>query len=799
MQLSASLASSFGRVRRGERRWLDYEPLAYALVAGAVTLWVASLFYSSVRLQTLYSHLWSFPEDFDRVVRDGTLGQWSAPLDDVFIYFDFARATARGFPFQWSEGNGYSTGGTSITYPLVLALGYRLGFFALELMFFAAWLATVSVFAFLLCARRAFARLPWFAVYLCPPLLLSVGALDWTLWSGMEVAFFLAIWGGAFVAWHRWLDTMHFYTVRLDTVRLDRPNLDTLYWAAPGSWRPAALVGALGAVLTLTRPEAVVCVAAFSLGGAVPTLRRDGMKRALAAISWSALPAALVVAIQSQLNYWLTGSRAAAGAVTKLELYDPYATAAEIADSWAFFVNYQLERITLHHFAEGPVGWVLWPLAAVALFIPATRRSALLLWFSAAGWVLLVALNGQVRWQNERYVMPAVAWFLLLVALGAGGLLGMAYEFVRTRRRLGGGIALIEWVGASLGVFLAAQHPRFTDQLWFFGRAARNIFDQQLRTGQIIREELRPAPKRVLVGDAGAIPYASDLPALDLIGLGGYRALPFAEANQAGLGAALELLEALPPRERPDLLALYPSWWGSLTDWFGRKIGEVPVRGNVICGAASKVLYRPDWSPFSASALPGRLSATDLVVDELDVADLVSERAHGFEPVGTRPGYVAMKILPTGPEPTSDPLWDAGRIGRTWERYAFRLRGGSPGKTLRLVFRVAPFVPAEIEVSVNGGRPQVLRIERQGHWIEPDLALATEDAAPMLEVVVRALGKPHLLCHVWAVEAPAEPAPALSAPRTDRADRPLPAFGGPELGGTPPQHQPKGVDNSGVR
>ena len=32
--------------------------------------------------------------------------------------------------------------------------------------------------------------------------------------------------------------------------------------------------------------------------------------------------------------------------------------------------------------------------------------------------VVLVALNGQVRWQNERYVMPAVAWMLIMTALG---------------------------------------------------------------------------------------------------------------------------------------------------------------------------------------------------------------------------------------------------------------------------------------------------------------------------------------------------------------------------------------------
>ncbi len=35
----------------------------------------------------------------------------------------------------------------------------------------------------------------------CPPIFLCVGALDWSLWSGMEVALFLGLWSLAVVAW----------------------------------------------------------------------------------------------------------------------------------------------------------------------------------------------------------------------------------------------------------------------------------------------------------------------------------------------------------------------------------------------------------------------------------------------------------------------------------------------------------------------------------------------------------------------------------------------------------------------
>src|SRR5690606_25442277 len=103
------------------------------------------------------------------LVRVGANGKWSAPLDDVFIHFDFARATARGYPFQWSEGNGYSSGGTSLLYPFVLALGYYVGFRGLDLMIWAGMVACATVLATLLGARRLFGSLPAWTSYLAPP------------------------------------------------------------------------------------------------------------------------------------------------------------------------------------------------------------------------------------------------------------------------------------------------------------------------------------------------------------------------------------------------------------------------------------------------------------------------------------------------------------------------------------------------------------------------------------------------------------------------------------------------------
>ncbi len=108
-------------------------------------------------------------------------------------------------------------------------------------------------------------------------------------------------------------------------------------------------------------------------------------------------------------------------------------------------------------------------------------------------------------------------------------------------------------------------------------------------------------PKRVLVGDAGAILYESDRPGLDIIGLGGYRGLPFARAGVHGLPATLELIERIPKDDRPDVLAIFPTWWGILPVWFGEEVmRRFPSRGTSSAAATSTWSTRPTgicWTP----------------------------------------------------------------------------------------------------------------------------------------------------------------------------------------------------------
>jgi hypothetical protein len=698
-----------------DRQAVRLDGALYAAFACAAVVFVAHLFYGSLRAQTG--------------------GSWSAPLDDVFIHFDYARAIARGYPFQWSEGNGYSSGNTSLTYPFVLALGYWVGFRGLTIMLWAALVACLSTVAFLLGAARLLdvcdPPLPPWCKYLLPPAVLGLGALDWTLMSGMENAFHLAMWSACAMA----------------AAALVR-RVDDAMAARRLGW----LTGVTGALLFATRPESVACVATFGVWAALVVRRRHGGLAAVATLLRVGLPGAVAVVLQAVANRALTGEWSANGAIAKLALNNPYMTGGEKLDEYLHFLRYVVLRNTQHHFSDTlPWGWMVPLLALVPLAVRSTRALGAVLWAHVVGWLLLVSLNGQVRWQNERYTMAAVAWLLLLAGLGVALLLrpsvAVAAAWPRPwQARLAWRWALRAALAlAAMVLFAVHQAPNMRDQIWFFGRASRNILDQHVAAGNALA---RLDARRVLVGDAGALLYASDRPGLDLIGLGGYHDLPFARAAVHGLGASLELVERMPREERPDVMAIYPSWWGDLPSVFGRRLEEYPVAGNVICGDVSKVIYVANWSALDRAGKPRGADAAELtVVDEVDVADLVSERAHAYQQPRPSAGFVTWRVL-ADPSDAKRDMFDAGRVVPPGRAERFRILAPTRGGALRA--RTAVSRAARVEVRIDGKDVGVLAMAAVDGWQEVELELPP--GLPRTVEVELSASDEWANHHVWTVE-----------------------------------------------
>ncbi len=641
-----------------------------------------------------------------------TGGAWSAPLDDTFIHFDFARGLARGHFFEWSPGSGFSSGTTSITYPVVLSLGYLAGFRTQNLMAFAVGLAAVSLWIFLLTTARLLRPLGRWAKYLLPPATFSVGFVNWTFASGMETAFFLGLWG---------------LTIAFIDHSFGLPP-DEKYPARPG-WR-AVVLSVLFALLALTRPEALVASAFLIL--LVP-----------ASVPWRKRLATFIgpcvgVGAWSALSWVLTGEAAQAGSVAKLVWFDPFWTTFEKLQEIISNLRFIIVRTTWHHFSTlAPLGLIPPLLAAVPLFFERSRRIALTLWLQIVAWCLLVAQNSHVRFQNERYLAVPTALLLVLAALGVACIVnGRVGE---SRRRV---VARAVGAVAIVGCFWIFQRPNQQFQRWFFGRACRNIASQQVAVGQ----RLGPRePQRIFVGDAGAITYVADSPGLDGIGLGGYKDYPFAAAYRHGVGATLELVERMPQADRPDYLAVYRSWWGELPEMFGQPLFDVAIEGNVICGDSTKSVYRADWWALGKGDDPQSVGSGH-VVETIDFADLMSERARAYAPVG-REGRATWSIRRLAPRVRE--AFDGTRTYGPESGASFELNNPFPTPA-QLVLRGDATTAFTVVIWLGDSVVGELEFAESTMWVERTINLpASNDDSLRLQVVATEGGA--VLARAWLV------------------------------------------------
>jgi hypothetical protein len=226
--------------------------------------------------------------------------------------------------------------------------------------------------------------------------------------------------------------------------------------------------------------------------------------------------------------------------------------------------------------------------------------------------------------------------------------------------------------------------------------------------------------------------------------------LPFARASRLGLGAGIELLQRLPEADRPDLMAIYPSWWGLLPIWFGERVTSIPVHGNVICGGREKVIYRAEFGPLLGTDNPTSRQRDEQVRGDLDFADLVSEAAGHTRFEGT-PGYVTMKLLPH-PKNSKADLWDAGRILPPGASVAFELTALIPHEPAKLVLRVAPAQASEIELLVDDASVTRQVLSALTEWQEIPLAIPREYVGGTNNIRIRAVAGETILYHAWALQ-----------------------------------------------
>jgi hypothetical protein len=634
---------------------------------------------------------------FAHAMSEGTGGRWILPLDDAYIHLQYAVQAARGHPLQYDDLAAPSSGATSLLYPFVLAVAWRLGFQGdlLSAFAFAFGSACLLMSALLLariascvCSQTTDARWPvrpaWVGL-LAAFLMLSNGALLWGFLSGME--------GGLLIV-------------------LLLATLEAFVAEAP---RRAALCAGL---LALTRPEATILVGLLALV-AVVRLRWGAVEKR----GWSRLyllPPVLGL-IQPTLNLSLTGSLTANGMRAKSWLYNVPAWPLSIARSivqtgielWLTF----LTGLVPEDLASLP-GSLLRPPAQALLYVPPlvtaiglgylvwrVRRqwrerhlgwAALLLLWIVVG-LGITATMGTASWHFHRYHLP---FFVLGLLAGAVALPHIALWLGAEKRG--------RWLFAVLSVLaLAGSAWSVPGFVWRYREATRTTLSQQVRLGEWIRDNL---PEGAVVGvhDAGAIRYYGQRTVYDMVGLAAPPANAIAWRN--GSGSIYELMEQAP--SAPGYFATYDSVWALPyfvnTPVFADQLFAVEAEdlAGVVAASDRQAVYAADWrlrnsgdQPYQGNVL-ARTQGLQLV-DSLDVANLADEQSHGYSwwQALRKTGFPSDAFQLTYHLSPHQHVMDGGRLITGGE--AFEVKS-VPGEDMLLIGRFLGQGPVHLQVEVNG-------------------------------------------------------------------------------------------------
>lgn len=621
------------------------------------------------------------------------------PLDDVYIHLDYARSFRVSAPLQWLPGQGYSSGETAPLYALLLSAGRGLGLDELGYLATAVGLAGTTFGVW-----RFGAAAPHRLVGLTAPLVfVAFGVVTWSLLSGMELGLYFALFSALLCA--------------------RRARAGTL----------AALLGAL----VLLRPEALLLALLLGAG-----LARDrvafGVARRIRAFAVLVSPALLAQGCVFAANRVFTGELQSAGAILKLVTENPgIDDATRMREVLTNLVTMWFGAFSRSTVSPALTGAAILGLVVVALHPRPGRGVAWALVAAVPLLAVLVSLNATARYQGFRYYVPALLCLLALVVRGL-------YVVAARRPRTAAALAL---------ALLATAAPKVHVFRTHFERATANIVDQQVEVGLRL-ERLTPPDARLLVGDAGAIPYFSRRAAIDALGLGGFRGLGFVRAATHGEAATLEVLQHVDPAARPTHLAVYGTWFPELTREFGTEWFAVHLDDNVICGAPTKTVYVADWSHLDEH-VPERLVPVGTaahLLDRVDFADLASERAHAFATTPFAPTAVEVRTE------DEDRHFDGCRRLAPDQEAAFIVRTTARPRATRVGLRGLALAGARLSASpAADGQRQVAAFEVHGGgaglWELGTMVFSPARAVPAFEMRVLAGPFGASICQLWWQDA----------------------------------------------
>ena len=693
--------------------WLKTHPHAFPLAA--LTIAAAFVFVLFISASTT-----------------ATGGHAVAPLDDSYIYFQYAKRLAQGHFYSYTGSDGYSTGVTSMLYPLLLAPFYLLGFtgeaFVAVVLALGGLLLAASGWLMYLLTRRATGH--WAPALVAGLLVVLNGHVVWGYLSGMEIPLLI--------------------TAALATVWL---------WSTPGR---EGLAAAAACVLVLARPEGLVfgVVLAVLLGLRVllEGHRPGGLLARLPAwrVALYALGPVAVGTVPFFMNLAMTGQSVTNTGVAHSQLYDPFVSLSIVLQRTAAHLYVFLARIMTGDLVPPSLTGASQALAILALLgflvlcVQELGRRTV-----GAGAIALAA--GLTMLAAEATIIPSSVhhfrYYMPYIVLGVFGLVVGVYSIL-IRIPLRSRFLLLTLL--SPAVLLVTPVTALPGWAATYAANASDIRYQHMEMAQVVNRRV-PADALLGLNDVGAIAYFTDRFIFDLIGL---TTNGVAEWTRHGEGTLWEMLERTP--RRPDFLAVYPHWLRSFYEtgtW--RKLDSVRLEEASIAGEAQKDLLQPDWSLADSGDRMRSASVPGLsrVVDVVDVADLVSERQHAYRPLPRTDGVNIGNNVVRSPYVNGDDVMDGGRLALGGERMTVRVTPGAPLLIVRRSYSREAF---RIRVRVNG--------RDAGVW-------SAEASAPVPPEVAKALpwyadaqfpgSRAPLALRYWSEDAFQAPGALITAPDTE--------------------------------
>ncbi|MBN4059163.1 hypothetical protein JYT22_00760 [Endomicrobium sp. AH-315-J14] len=600
------------------------------------------------------------------------------PLDDAFIHLQYARQLSEGQPFVYVTGEAPSGGMTSPLWVAMLAVLFFIGLDGAAIIL-GVWIFGVTLHTLLVVetGRLAQSLAGSTAGVAAGSMAMVFGAFAWFALSGME--------------------TLALALLLTATVRVAGDQLEGR--ASLGK------LTALAVVAPWVRPEGLLA-SALALYVIGVSAKGNAIRRALPGLA--SLLAWLL------LGVGVLGDESLAVMTVKWLPLDPYVDVASLLGLVTNNVGFLFADLL----AGGdwsrlflPLGFsVLLVLGLFATVSIGRRRgkeklAALVVVYALS--VIVVCSYGSFLWHRLRYLWPfAPAWFVALSCLGVE--MGVRVGGKRASLRLLEPLFL-----GGLSALLAARLPWVRSDL---AQSARAVQRQQVALAGWAKRHLSRSA-RIGVNDAGALAYLSHRRTFDVVGL---TTAGQSEHWIAGGGSRFEHYERMPRRSLPTHFIVYPQWF-ACPPLLGRVLSSATVADQSILGEDTMWVHQARYDLLGSGALPEGAKGATLLA-ELDVADIVSERALGYAPISGSASDNRVAVLHRRPSARS--VADGGRFDRTEERFSVVLPKGSA----RLVARYRSSAPLTVSLGgvVAGELPAG---QDAGPWTEGEITLELDEAA----------------------------------------------------------------------